>query len=108
MSAVIDHGIRVGMAYDSLRHDFIEAVYRNPATVIRTPAYGTQRHMTAAEVVDDRFAEVDGGDDLHEAVAILVAASLGKECQLRASALLARIAKEHASKHCEAAAEGDE
>jgi hypothetical protein len=111
MSAVIDKGLRTSMAFDGLRRDFVIALHRNPATVIRTPAFGGAREMEVSEVIADSFADVDGDATRNEMAGIVAAAARGEDVQLRASAFIKRCADAYGNTHCDDVAnemDGDE
>jgi hypothetical protein len=111
MSAVVDRGLRTSMAFDGLSRDFISALHRNPATIVRTPAFGGARQMEVAEVIADSFADVDGDATRNEIVGIVAAAARGEDVQLRASAFIKRCADAYGNTHCDDVADemaGDE
>lgn len=101
MSAVIDRGLRTSMAFDGLRRDFVIALHRNPATIVRTPAFGGARQMAVAEVIADSFCEKDGDETRNELVGIVAAAARGEDVQLRASAFIKRCADAYGNQHCD-------
>jgi hypothetical protein len=90
-------------AFVALRNEFVAALAKSPATVIRTPGFGLPT-MSVSDVIVDRFSGSQGEASLHELLHILALCASGKadvELHLRASAWIAEQAKRHAEYHAD-------
>lgn len=90
-------------AHRYMRDECIDALLFDPARLISTPGFKRKR-MAAEDVLYESFSERDGDERLHEVARILGLVAQGAtepSLPLRASALLATIANEHAAWHVE-------
>lgn len=89
----------LGKAEQILSDDLIAALHNDPSRAVSTPGFA--HSYTAAEVVTDHFAGESGEADLHEALLIIGHAARGADVQLRAAALVQRMATAHARFHAD-------
>lgn len=91
-------------AHRTLTTELISAVCEDPSMLVQTPAYPGAFAMTAAAVVEDLLGGVGAEQNWRDLVTILGRCAAGKMDQLthlRAAALLASLAKQHADFHAD-------
>lgn len=92
--------------HQRLRNELINALMEDPARVVATPGFRV-KSMTAADVVRDDLCSKLGDKLMHELLCVAGVAAKGQmthELHLRASALIAGVAKSHADYHADAEA----
>jgi hypothetical protein len=89
----------VSKAYRELRAEFVTALFADPATVLRTPAFVPDRR-SALEVVADQLSGDQGGV-LEALIRLVTVCAEGEDPRTRlpAAALIARMAHAHADLH---------
>lgn len=104
----------VDVSFKMLDALFMDAVRNRDLqlTLLPTPDYadsvGGQHHATAAEVITDLLNGKDGDELLQLTFRLLADAAQGKEVQLRATVLLARLSGTYADRHAAAHALGED
>lgn len=84
--------------YVELRCELMSALLGDPQTMVSTPGF-KPRHTSASDVFFDDFAGTDSDARRDTLIRLLGDAAKGEDVQLRASELLADIARRHAEFH---------
>ena len=84
--------------------EYISAFCNEPQRKIQTPGFGdkaSERESVLADVFHGAFHGANGDADLHELIRIVGGVAQGRDMSMRASALIKKLAKDHADFHAE-------
>ena len=91
-------------AHAACMAEYISAFCNEPQRKIQTPGFGdkaSERESVLADVFHGSFHGANGDADLHELIRIVGGVAQGRDMILRASALIKKLAKDHADFHAE-------